>query len=100
LRRRALPVDSHHHRVATRLGLIPATLPVGPAHAILEAQLPPEWNAQQVYDNHEILMMHGQQVCFFHNPACQKCALLDLCPTGQKRMAKPADHLFSLIDHP
>ena len=31
LRRRALPVDSHHHRVAQRLGLIPASLAVGPA---------------------------------------------------------------------
>jgi endonuclease-3 len=49
----ALPVDSHHHRVAQRLGLIPASVDVGPAHAWLEAQLPPDWDAQQVYDNHE-----------------------------------------------
>ncbi len=40
LRRPALPVDSHHHRVAVRLGLLPASVDVGPAHAILEAQLP------------------------------------------------------------
>ena len=84
LQRRALPVDSHHHRVAMRLGLIPANLAVGPAHAVLEAQLPKEWDAQQVYDNHEILMLHGQRICFFHAPACAKCVLLDLCPTGQQ----------------
>ena len=41
LRRPALPVDSHHHRVAARLGLIPANVAVGPSHAVLEAQLPP-----------------------------------------------------------
>lgn len=86
LQRRALPVDSHHHRVAARLGLIPANLSVGPSHTVLEAQLPPEWDAQQVYDNHEILMLHGQRVCFFNNPACARCVLLDLCPTGQARM--------------
>ena len=63
LRRPALPVDSHHHRVAERLGLIPANVAVGPAHALLEAQLPPDWTAQQVYDNHETLMLHGQKVC-------------------------------------
>ena len=40
LRRPALPVDSHHHRVAVRTGMIPATLAVGPAHAVLSAQLP------------------------------------------------------------
>ncbi|HVF10739.1 MAG TPA: hypothetical protein VNA16_08050 [Abditibacteriaceae bacterium] len=86
LRRPALPVDSHHHRMAQRLGLIPSNLAVGPAHTVLEAQLPPDWSAQQVYDNHEVLMLHGQRVCFFHNPACHRCVVLDLCPFGQARM--------------
>jgi endonuclease-3 len=86
LRMRALPVDSHHHRVACRLELIPNNVAVGPSHAILEAMLPAEWDAQQVYDNHEVLMLHGQRVCFYNEPACHKCVLLDLCPTGQKRV--------------
>lgn len=87
LRRPALPVDSHHHRVAVRLALIPASTAVGPAHALLEAQLPPEWDAQQVYDNHEALMLHGQRCCFHRDPACERCPVLDLCPFGQGRMA-------------
>ncbi|WP_435008696.1 endonuclease III domain-containing protein [Tundrisphaera lichenicola] len=86
LRRPALPVDSHHHRVAARLGLIPAHVSVGPAHALLEAQLPPDWSAQQVYDNHEALMLHGQKVCLHKSPRCNKCVVLDLCPNGQERM--------------
>lgn len=86
LRMRALPVDSHHHRVAQRLGLIPPTLDVGPAHAVLEAMLPAEWNAQEVYDNHELLMFHGQRCCYFRKPECERCVLLDLCPTGQARL--------------
>lgn len=88
LRRPALPVDSHHHRVAVRLGLVPATLPVGPAHALLEAQLPEGWEAQRVYDNHEVLMLHGQRCCFFRHPACERCVVLDLCPTGQARRSQ------------
>jgi len=87
LRRRALPVDSHHHRVAIRLGLIPAKLAVGPSHAVLEAQLPAEWNAQAVYDNHEVLMLHGQHRCHFQGPKCRGCVLLDLCPDGARRLA-------------
>ncbi len=87
LRKPALPVDSHHHRVATRLGLIPPNVAVGPAHALLEAQLPKDWTAQQVYDNHEVLMLHGQRCCYFRNPACARCAVLDLCPTGQAKKA-------------
>ena len=87
LRRPALPVDSHHHRVAVRLGLIPARVSVGPAHALLEAQLPPDWSAQQVYDNHESLMLHGQQVCHHLHPKCGKCVVLSLCEFGQKNFA-------------
>ncbi len=87
LRRRALPVDSHHHRVAQRLGIIPGNLSVGPSHRVMEAMLPPEWDAQLVYDHHEVLMLHGQRTCHFRNPACGRCVLLDLCPTGQARRA-------------
>ena len=89
LRMPALPVDSHHHRVAARLGLIPSGLPVGPSHAVLESFLPDDWSTQQVYDHHEVFMLHGQRCCFFHNPACRRCPLLDICPTGQERGEKP-----------
>ncbi len=88
LRRPALPVDSHHHRVAARLGLIPANVSVGPAHALLEAQLPADWSAQQVYDNHEALMLHGQKKCYPKNPRCNECVVLDLCKFGQSWMGQ------------
>lgn len=79
LRLRALPVDSHHHRVAQRVGLISAKVAVGPSHAELEAQLPEYWNAQQVYDNHEVMMLHGQKCCYYQKPACDRCAVAELC---------------------
>jgi endonuclease-3 len=88
LRGRALPVDSHHHRVAARLGLIPATMAVGPSHRVLEAQLPEDWDAQQVYDNHQVLMRHGKDTCTWRAPRCGSCILLDLCPHGQARLGK------------
>lgn len=88
LRMPALPVDSHHHRVAARLGLIPDRLPVGPSHAALEALLPPGWDAQQVYDHHEVMMFHGQRCCYWRDPACERCPVLDLCPTGQRRLGE------------
>ena len=87
LRKAALPVDSHHHRVAERLELIPAKTSLDRAHDLLEAQLPPRPTAQSVYDNHEVLMLHGQRCCFHLNPACQRCPLLDLCPAGQHRLS-------------
>ncbi|HEX8384825.1 MAG TPA: hypothetical protein VF576_01505 [Rubricoccaceae bacterium] len=87
LRVAALPVDSHHHRVAGRLGLIPEKMAVGPSHDALAALLPPEWDAQTVYDDHEALMLHGQRCCFWRDPACGRCVVLDLCPFGQRRLA-------------
>lgn len=88
LRGRALPVDSHHHRVAQRLGLISSKMAVGPSHVLLEAFLPAEWDAQQVYDHHEVMMLHGQRCCFFKNPSCDRCVVLDLCPYGQEKREK------------
>ena len=85
LRMPALPVDSHHHRVAQRLGLIPKSVGPGPAHDRLRALLPAGWSAQQLYDHHEALMYHGQRCCFYHNPACARCPVLDLCSEGQRR---------------
>jgi endonuclease-3 len=79
LRVPALPVDSHHHRVAQRLGLIGEGVAVGPAHAILADLLPSEWNAQAVYDHHEALMLHGQRCCYWRNPDCARCPVYDLC---------------------
>ena len=91
LRMPALPVDSHHHRVAQRLALIPPAVDVGPAHRVLEAQLPADWDAQQLFDNHEVLMFHGQRCCFWREPDCGRCVVLDVCPFGQRRLgAAPA----------
>ena len=92
LRMPALPVDSHHHRVAQRTGLIGPRVDVGPSHPVLRAQLPADWDAQALYDNHEILMLHGQRCCFHRAPACGRCPLLELCPTGTARLGdRPAE---------
>ena len=79
LRMPALPVDSHHHRVAQRLGLIGPKIDVGPAHDALRALLPADYTAQDLYDDHELLMLHGQKTCHFRVPACDRCRLLDQC---------------------
>lgn len=83
LRMRALPVDSHHHRVAERLELIPKGTSLERAHELLAAQLPEGADAQFAYDNHEVLMFHGQRCCFHRKPACERCVLADICPSSR-----------------
>lgn len=83
LRGKALPVDSHHFRVAVRLGIIQNKIGEGKANRVLENLLPPDFTAKQVFDHHQVMMRHGQKVCFHYKPNCAACVLLDLCPTGQ-----------------
>ena len=100
LRRPALPVDSHHHRVAVRLGLIPKSMSVGPSHAALERLLPPDADGQTVYDVHEVFMLHGQQVCRYRSPKCTACVLLDLCPTGAERAGAERAGAEQVVERP
>ena len=81
LRKPALPVDAHHLRVAERLGLIPKGTSLDRAHVLLASQLPSGLTAQQTYDNHEVLMLHGQRVCTFQTPSCERCIVATLCPS-------------------
>ncbi|MBB1286918.1 Fe-S cluster assembly protein HesB [Flavisolibacter sp. BT320] len=83
LRGKALPVDSHHFRVVVRLGIIDKKIGEGKSHRVLEGMLPPDFTAQEVYDHHQVIMKHGQRVCFHSRPDCEHCVLLDICPTGR-----------------
>jgi endonuclease-3 len=75
----ALPVDTHVHRVAQRLGLVPQTATAEKAHDILEASLDPDL----VYPFHISLIKHGRRLCRAQRPLCEECPLLDGCPAGQ-----------------
>jgi len=78
----ALPVDTHVHRVAKRLGLIDAKTSADKAHQILEPMIPP----QQIYSFHINMIEHGRQVCAAQNPRCDGCVLEADCPkNGVKR---------------
>jgi endonuclease-3 len=74
----ALPVDTHVHRVATRLGLVPETLPAERAHDALEQMVAPG----DVYDFHLALIKHGRRTCSARRPRCEECTLRDLCPSA------------------
>ena len=75
-RRPALPVDTHVHRVALRLGLIPPRTDVERAHDLLEAVLEPG----EMYPFHVELIRHGRDTCRAPRPICGLCPLTDLCP--------------------
>jgi len=67
----AMPVDTHIHRVAKRLGLIGPKVSADKAHDILEPMVIPE----DIFAFHVYLIQHGRQVCRAPNPSCDKCVL-------------------------
>ena len=75
LDRPAFPVDTHIHRVTTRLGLIPPGTTAEKAHGILEALAPPEL----YYALHLNLIAHGRAVCKAQRPRCEVCPLQQQC---------------------
>jgi len=85
LGRPVLPVDTHVHRVAGRLGLIgPKTTAEG-AHDQLQALL----DSEQVYSFHVHLIEHGRRLCHARRPECPRCPLRRECDYFQSRPLAP-----------
>jgi endonuclease III len=70
------PVDTHVHRVAKRLGLVPPRAGAVASQAAFQANVPPEG----MYELHMNLIRHGRAVCVAQRPRCSECVLRDLCP--------------------
>jgi len=84
-----MPVDTHIHRIVGRLGWIrPNALPQE-TRAVLEKNLSPS----QLYHAHVLFIAHGRRTCTARNPACGRCPLRSMCPTGLNRVQKSASAL-------
>jgi endonuclease-3 len=79
LRMPALVVDTHHLRVAQRIGLIPPKCSLDKGARLLASYLPEDWTGQQVYDDHQAFMRHGQRVCHCKTPNCKVCIVRYQC---------------------
>jgi endonuclease-3 len=78
LDRPALPVDTHVHRVATRLGLLPPRTSAAAAYRILRDLVPPRLRVPL----HVGLIRHGRTICKAGRPRCEECPIKDICPTA------------------
>jgi endonuclease-3 len=78
-----MPVDTHVHRVATRLGLIPEGTSADRAHPLLTAQTP----SDRMLEGHLLLIEHGRRTCVARRPRCEVCPLRRGCPHGKRLLA-------------
>jgi endonuclease-3 len=81
-----LPVDTHVHRVAQRIGLIGPRTDANRAHDLLAEMVPDD----RVLEFHIQLIRHGRTVCVARRPQCRDCPLLDLCREGRRLLAAGA----------
>lgn len=79
----AMPVDTHVHRVARRLGLIGSKTTAEAAHEQLESMVPVE----DVYRFHVNLIRHGRRTCKAQRPQCPRCPVAALCDFADKTLA-------------
>ena len=83
----AMPVDTHVHRVAQRLGVVPADFSAAESHEVFDRQIGPDRDT--IYSLHLNFIHHGRTTCKARVPACQRCALSDLCPSAFRKSNPP-----------
>jgi len=79
------PVDTHIHRIARRLGLVPPKATADQTREVLTPRIDP----RDRYETHVLLIEHGRKTCRAINPRCGECVLLKMCPYGRQRTLQP-----------
>ena len=79
----AFVVDAYTKRVFARLGLAPDGGPNSVYRDLFTENLPRDPELFGEY--HALIVHHGRETCR-KNPECRRCCLLQVCPTGQRRV--------------
>lgn len=74
-----MPVDTHVHRVANRIGLIKSAKPEETESALVKV-IPEAW----IIDFHHYLLLHGRYTCKAKKPACPACVIREICDWPDK----------------
>lgn len=86
LGRDAMPVDTHVHRVAARLRLIPPRASAEKADRILHDLVPDGLRTPM----HVGFIRLGREICKAPTPRCRQCPLRDICPTAPRYLTASA----------
>lgn len=73
----AIPVDTHVHRIANRLGVVRTRTPEQ-----TEAALRKGVDVRYWIPFNPLLVQHGQNLCRPNRPKCPECPISDQCATG------------------
>lgn len=85
LDRATFAVDTHVHRIFTRLGVVPSAGRKSDHDPFQEAV--PERARKRLHVN---LVHHGREVCRSQNERCSECVLVSFCGRGRTAVSAPA----------
>lgn len=83
LAKAALVIDTHHLRVLRRLGFVGWRANLRQTYDTVVPLLPSSWDAAAIGQHHHLFKRLGQELCRHAAPLCNRCPLMELCPTGR-----------------
>jgi endonuclease-3 len=81
-RKKALPVDTHVHRISNLIGMIQTQTPEESEKELWKV-VPEDY----IMHYNELMVKHGQNICRPISPLCQRCPIVKYCAYGSKRKA-------------
>lgn len=72
-----IAVDTHVQRLSRRLGLSAETDPIKIEKDLMRLYPRALWGRVS-----DLLIWHGRRVCYARAPACDRCVLVDICPSA------------------
>jgi endonuclease-3 len=79
-RKKALPVDTHVHRISNRIGLVQTKTPEESEKELWKV-VPEDY----IMHYNELMVKHGQNICRPISPLCQECPIVEYCEYGLER---------------
>jgi endonuclease-3 len=79
-RKKALPVDTHVHRISNRIGLIQTQTPEESEEELWKV-VPEDY----IMHYNEFMVKHGQNICRPIGPKCHECPIVELCEYGSRK---------------
>jgi endonuclease-3 len=80
LQMRALVIDTHYLRFASRFQLVHTDMPSDLAVRAIQRQIPDAWLATDTEQHHVLVRRLAQEFCVAGTPECHRCPLHDICP--------------------
>ena len=79
-RKKALPVDTHVHRISNRIGLIKTRSPEESEEELWKV-VPEDY----IMHYNELMVKHGQNICKPISPRCEICPIVEFCAYNSER---------------